>query len=123
MVSEALYLCKTIDCDFVPLLSEILGEEWHISHEDIVLFLQQLKDNRATPILLETAQRKFEYLSYDDSYPLARKCTWALADIGTVDSKNALIELSTNKDLVIAGYAQKRLDNWNHELIRKGTSR
>lgn len=108
-----------LDKDFTPFLVELLDSDWHFKHEDIVQFMQELGDERATQILLKKTLRKFDYLVYDNSYPLSRKCTWALADIGTDESKNALIQISTNEDDVIRGYAQKRLDNWDNEIERK----
>ena len=107
------------DPDFVPLLIELLESDWHFRHEDIALALQWSKDNRATNSLLKTAKIKFDYLNYDDSYSLARKCVWALTDIGTDESKQALFELSQWHDQKIASYAQKRLDNWEEEKDRK----
>lgn len=105
--------------DFVPYLIELLEVNWHYRHEDIVLALQWTKDNRATKTLLKTAERKFDYLEYDNSYALARKCTWALADIGTEESKQALIKLSQGHDEEVAVYALKRLDTWEVEKNRK----
>ena len=80
--------------------------------------LQRTRDNRATKSLLKTAKSKFGYLDYDNSYPLARKCIWALAYIRTEDSKQALVELSEWHDEEIAGYAQKKLEKWEEEMNR-----
>ncbi len=107
------------ESEFAPYLIELLETKWHFRHEDIVLALQATKDNRATKTLLKTAKIKFEYLDYDNSYSLSRKCTWALADIGTDESKKALEELSQWHDKEIAEYAQKRLNNWEAEKNRK----
>lgn len=98
--------------EYIPLLIELLDADWHVRHEDIVLAFQDFKDNDSTAILLKTAKRKFEYLDYDNSYALARKCTWALAEIATIESKNALLEISQMPDNTIANFAIKRLDNW-----------
>jgi hypothetical protein len=108
--------------DFVPFLVQLLEVECHFRHEDIARLLQMAKDNRATRSLLRTAQRKFEYLSYDNSYALARKCTWALADIGTSESKDALLELASSGDSIIAEYAKRRIDKWEEELNRKNAA-
>jgi hypothetical protein len=43
---------------------------------------------------------------------LVRKCTWALADIGTPEAKARLQDLAKSLNAQIAGYAQKRLDRW-----------
>ncbi len=104
---------------FVEPLIMLLELDCHNEHEDITRTLQQLKDERAIDILFSTAKKKFQYLEYNDSKALARKCTWALADIGTLKAKEALSILSKDSDKVIAGYAQKRLDNWEKELHRK----
>lgn len=101
--------------DFVPHLIALLKANWHFRHEDIALALQWTKDNRATKTLLKTAQSTFQYLDYNHSYALARKCTWALADIGTNEAKQALIELSQWHDEEIAGYALKRLNKWEEK--------
>lgn len=105
---------------FVPYLIELIEANWHKRHEDIAGCLQHSKDNRATPALLRTAMRKFDYLEYDNSYSLARKCTWALADIGTKESRAALEHISRAGDETIAGYAVRRLERWQSELARKG---
>lgn len=58
-------------------------------------------------------------LDYENSYALARKCTWALADIGTADAKLALQNLSNVADQEISLYARKRLQQWSLEINRK----
>lgn len=108
--------------EFVPHLISLLQADWHYRHEDIALALQGLKDNRATEALNKTAHKKFEYLAYDDSYALSRKCTWALADIGTQESKSALEEIARSDDKTIAGYASRRLERWELESERKLSS-
>ncbi|MFO0828315.1 MAG: SseB family protein [Phycisphaerales bacterium] len=95
---------------------------WHHLHEDIVRSLQLLKHAPAVDVLAAAALTKHEYLAYDNSYALARKCTWALADIGTDAAREKLAALSRCTDATIAGYAQKRLDRWDHERGRKGVS-
>jgi hypothetical protein len=55
-----------------------------------------------------------------DYYPTVRKCTWALADIGTEEAKSYLQELTKSKDTTLAGYAYKRLNSWEAEMHRKG---
>jgi len=53
---------------------------------------------------------------------LARKCTWALADIGTPSARSLLETLATNDNEIIAHYAQKRLEQWN-SVNRKGMAK
>jgi hypothetical protein len=108
------------DPRLVPVLCDLLSATWHECHEDIALTLQQIRDPRASRALGQAAILKFEYLDYDNSYAFARKCIWALADIGTDEAKQWLLELSKVEDPTIAGYATRRLDLWMEELDRKG---
>jgi hypothetical protein len=107
------------DGDVVPLLVELLRARWHTRHEDVAFWLQQLRDARAIDALAEAALTKHAYLAYDNSYALARKCTWALADIGTAEAQDKLRALAAGADEEIAGYARRRLDRWSDERARK----
>jgi HEAT repeat protein len=104
----------------VPTLIELLNLPWHTRHEDVVRALQELKPPAAVPALKRAAMVTHPYLNYDEFFGLARKCTWALADIGTLEAKTALQELSEANNPLIAGYAKKRIDNWTQEMQRKG---
>ena len=106
--------------DLVPTLIELLALPWHTRHEDVVLALQELKPPDAVEALRRAAVATHEYLDYDEFFGLARKCTWALGDIGTDAAKAALRELAEGENESIAGYARKRLDNWEQKLHRKG---
>jgi hypothetical protein len=105
--------------DVVPTLITVLSSPHHYLHEDIALELQHRRDPRAVDALAAAALLKFDYLAFNNSYAFARKCTWALADIGTTAAREKLRALAQNSDEEIAGYAQKRLDNWDDELSRK----
>jgi hypothetical protein len=111
---------RTGDVDVVPTLIDLLRSTRHKRHEDVARWLQELRDPRAIEALYATALSKHEYLEYDDSHALARKCTWALADIGTVEAQERLRVLARSEDPEIAGYAQRRLDRWTEEAYRKG---
>jgi hypothetical protein len=110
---------RTGDIDLVPTLIALLRATGHKRHEDLARWLQSLRDPRAVDALYESALMKHEYLEYDNSHALARKCTWALADIGTPEAKQKLRLLAKCEDQEIAGYAQKRLDRWEMEFDRK----
>jgi hypothetical protein len=105
--------------EFVPSFIGLLDLLGHHSHEDIVSGLQQLKDPRAVDVIYQAAFVNHEYLAYDEFFGLARKCTWALADIGTGEAFAKLELLAASNNPVIAGYAQKRIDNWQKERDRK----
>jgi hypothetical protein len=106
--------------DLAPLLAALLVLPWHRKHEDIARALQQLRTPATADALAQAALMKHDYLAYDDSRALARKCTWALADIGSPQARVHLENLARVDDSKIAGYARKRLLNWDAELRRKG---
>lgn len=107
--------------DYTPVLLELLKIPDHYRHEDIVNALQELKAPVSIDTLYETATSKLNYYISDSEFPLARKCIWALADIGTPESKLMLKKLSQFPDPEVASHAKKRVKKWNIELNRKGT--
>ncbi len=105
---------------FMPLLITILELPWHHSHEDIVATFQYLKAPEPVEALYRTAFVEHEYRAYDEFFGLARRCTWALADIGTEEAYAKLELLAQCNNPIIAAYAQKRIDSWREEKNRKG---
>lgn len=105
--------------EFEIYLSKLLSLDWHFSHEEIATTLQQIGSKNSIDALFSAVTNKFKYLYYDDSKAFARKCIWAIADIGSNKAKEALIELSKIEDTEIAEYAKKRIENWNKEMDRK----
>jgi hypothetical protein len=108
-----------LQCEVCRLLISIIDATWHRCHEDAVQEIQRLHCKDAVLALERTAHAVHAYLSYDEVFGLARKCTWALADIGTPDARQALERLSRSSNPLIAGYAKKRIDRWQAELPRK----
>jgi HEAT repeat protein len=104
------------------LLAGVLAGDWHFRHEDVVRAIQDLRCAEAVPALERRAVDCPQYLAWDENWALARKCSWALADIGTEEAKDALLRLSTSGIEKIEGFAQKRLDHWNSEMSRKTTN-
>jgi len=102
------------------IFADVILLPWHHSHEDLASALQETKYPRAVDALFKTALSRYDYLDYDEFFGLARKCTWALADIGTPEAKERLRDLARSENSIIAGYAQKRLDRWQEEAGRKG---
>jgi hypothetical protein len=103
-----------------PALIQLAEAPWHQRHEDVVHALQQLRSPEAVSTLERVTFSNHAYLAYDNNHALARKCTWALADIGTQEAQQALKRIAGCTDPTIAGYAKKRLDNWQKESHRKG---
>ncbi|MBK8169549.1 MAG: hypothetical protein IPK60_04300 [Sandaracinaceae bacterium] len=107
--------------ELAALLNDALPLTWHTRHEDLVRAMQQLRDPSSATPLYNATLAQYEYLAHDSGDNLARKCIWALADIGTEQSRAYLTELAKHANAGIATYAQKRLDKWDAELHRKPT--
>lgn len=108
------YKFNLITEKYVDILCKLLESDWHYKHEDIARSLQKLKSEKAVDVLYKTALTKFEYLEYDNSYSLARKCMWALGDINTDKSIAKLKLLSESEDEEIKEYA---VEQFNREKI------
>lgn len=102
-----------------PLLIDLLEMDWHFRHEDVARALQKLRPPEAVEALYGAALSDHAYRRYDEFFGLARRCTWALADIGTETAREALLRLAGADNSKIADYAQKRLDSWDSERHRK----
>ena len=114
-VECAMLLCTLFGgftTEHVGILCELLLSRSHSRHEDVALALEDLRDERSVEALYHGALMKHEYLSHDDSHALARKCTWALARIGTPTARAKLEALGKCGDAVVEGYADKRLRDW-----------
>jgi hypothetical protein len=94
---------------YVDILNDLLKEDWHYKHEDIVLFLQELKSPTSIDALYSRALVKPSYMDYDDTYSLARKCIHALGDINTDYSREKLMQLASSDIPVIKEKAEKQL--------------
>lgn len=103
------FLLKTFSNKYEEILCKLLSESWHYKHEDIVLILQDLKSAKCIDVLYETVFKKFNYLSYDNTYSLARKCIHALGDINTDYSKEKLKLLAMSDIPIIKEKAEKQL--------------
>jgi hypothetical protein len=103
----------------VLMAMDLFEQNWHKLHENLASWFQQKRNPLAIDLLYKIAFRAD--LDIFDYKPLARKCVWALADIGTVEAKEYLQKMAVSGDKIIEDFAQKRLDNWEDELSRKGT--
>jgi len=110
---------RTAPDTYAPALIVLADADWHFRQEDVVLALQQLRSPDAVVVLERCTFSVHEHLAHDEFFGLARKCTWALADIGTPDAREALARISNCDNPIIAGYAKKRLGHWEEELNRK----
>lgn len=102
---------------------ELFLETWHYLHDQLATGFQYSKSETLTEFLYDVIVNQ-KITEYDkESKAVARKCVWALADIGTTEAKLYLEKLTRFEDKMIVSFAQKRLDNWEQELARKGNKK
>ncbi|MFM8899582.1 MAG: HEAT repeat domain-containing protein [Burkholderiales bacterium] len=94
----------------VPILSRLLLEDWHESHEDIVFTLGLIGDPRATNSIAKAVRIPFASLAKGENlHEFQRKCAYALARIGTPESRAALEALAMHSDPHLQKYGAEGL--------------
>lgn len=97
----------------VPVLCELLMEQWHDLHEDIVFELGLIGDSAAVDTIRRAASVPFESLvKWDNLAEFQRKCTYALARIASDESRQALESLAESDDPQLREYAVEGLAHW-----------
>jgi hypothetical protein len=111
-VLAAFVTLHPINASALILLAEA---PWHQRHEDAVRALQMLRSPNAGGELERAAFSGSRILGLRHNYALARKCIWALADLGTDEAYEALTRIGSSNDPAIAGYAKS---SW---MVGKGS--
>lgn len=96
--------------DDVEFFCDLLNFNWHFMHEDVVSILQQLRSPKSIETLYQTSKKEYEYLEYDDTNSLARKCMFALGNIGTPEAICKLKLLSQSPNTNLHKYAKEQLE-------------
>lgn len=96
------------DSDYTEDLLQLLDEKWHISEENIVSVLEQIKDPRSVDKLYEIA---IDIPDYDEMRALAKKCIFALAAIQTPEAVDKLRLLGESDDDIIKENALSALES------------
>lgn len=83
-----------IDKTYKPILKELVLATWHKSHEDIVSYIGELKDDDFTNDLYTIATTPETYRQYDDELESTlRKCVHALKAIKSNNADERLEQL------------------------------
>ena len=97
----------------VSIFNKVLLEDWHDAHEDIVFELGLIGHPSSTESIEMAATIPFQYLEeWGNLHEFQRKCAYALARIGTEESRNALKKLSESSDSYLQEYGQEGLRYW-----------
>jgi HEAT repeat protein len=96
-----------------PVLVRLLLEDWHDLHEDIVVELGLLGEPSAVGAILKAISIPFGHLvEWGNLHEFQRKCAYALARIGTEESREALEMLARSTDPYIRQYGEECLPKW-----------
>ena len=95
-------------------LGRLLLEEWHDSQEDIVFELGQRRARDAVRIIEKAAATPFQLLDdgADGLSQFKRKCAYALAYIGTEESRLALERFVSSDDPDLREFGGECLPKW-----------
>jgi hypothetical protein len=91
------------------LLHILLLEDWHFSHEDLAFLLSQLWNPQSVNCLYDAAKLNLPYLSYDETFQLARKCIKGLGAIGDLHASRKLQDLASDPRKIVGQYAEQEL--------------
>jgi hypothetical protein len=106
-------LAKVSKREGAQFLAEVLLAEWHESHEDIVFELGLIGEPSTTASIAKAAVTTFEYLvEWDNLHAFQRKCAYALARIGSSESRAALEILAKHTDPYLSEYGKEGLEHW-----------
>ena len=96
-----------------PILARALPEDWHEAHEDIVFELGLIGDPCAIDYIAKAVVIPFAYLvEWGNLHEFQRKCAYALARIGTPESRRALEAMAHHSDPHLQEYGKEGLEHW-----------
>lgn len=99
----------------LPLLLKLLVLEGHDLHEDVVFDLGLLGDPAAIPAIAKIVENPPSYIVEAGEWtchPFQRKCAYALARIGTLESRQVLEYLAEHPDPALQVYGKEGLGHW-----------
>jgi len=111
----------SMPADILELIHELILEDWHMQHEDMISIMQK-KASPTSITFLQHAIRmkpKLNYLDYDDYGAYFKKCLWALRAIGTPQAIFAIEECAASQDIVLKEQAEHQLAEIRHKSSEK----
>lgn len=92
------------------VLCELVEANWHVSHEDVVSALDQLRTPDALEALFRATQWVPKYLEYDDSRAFAVKAIWAIGQIPGPEAEAKLDALAHSDNAILKRKAAEQLE-------------
>jgi hypothetical protein len=95
--------------DHLDALCQLVGVDWHHSHEDVVSALDKLRSPQTVEALFEATQWIPKSLEYDGTRALAVKAIWALGRIPGVQAEAKLALLARSSNPILRGVAEEQM--------------
>ncbi len=105
------------ELDEIEIEKWLFRGDWHNLHDWIAASFQERRHPSTAKFIYN--QIVNSKIPEPDYKPVTRRLTWALADIGTEESKEYLKALTKSKDPLLKEFAEKRINRWDKELSRK----
>jgi len=98
------------------ILNELIIQNWHTRHEDIIHELQKQKNPKSIPYIKEAMQSKYDYLvSFGTGIrQFISQCGHALSSIGTKEAIKVIEDLSKSNDPIMRDEMLYRLSKINN---------
>lgn len=96
------------------ILTNLIYQDWHHSHEDIVHLLDKSRTPAAIPSFVHAARHVPDYLDFDDARALAVKAIWGLGNLPVPEAEEALRSLLDSDNEVVLRNVNQQLERRNH---------
>jgi hypothetical protein len=113
--SESLQCAMVVGFSFgfdprhLDILMRLVDEPWHVSHEDVVSALDELRSPRAVNALFRATQWIPQHLAFDDARALAVKAIWGLGNLPGAEAEACLTQLADSPNDIIRDNAKQQL--------------
>ena len=110
LLEELLIICTLdgYDLSYTPIFCDLLKQNWHDRHEDIVMGFEEMKDPNSIDCIYNAA---LKIPAWDDGRSLAKKSIWALKAIGTSKAIRKIELLADSQDEIIKEVAKMNLNS------------
>jgi hypothetical protein len=96
--------------DYTNLYCSLLKENWHYSHEDLVMYLETIKDPQSVECIFQVTSKEQDFYE-DEPHPLTQKCIWALGAINSPESIEKIKQLATSSGSIVKEIALLELEH------------
>lgn len=108
LILDLIGILSLNDKKLIGFFNELLLQDWHNHHEEIMIFIEEYLDKSSTPYLYQSLSIKTDWFECAGYYAFHKKVIWAIFKI---EGKSSLATIKSyqnklDKDL------QKELPNW-----------